>query len=553
MFRYGLAINDCASLAYWAVRVGERAMNLMKNRAFTDALILFALFVISFLYFSHIEAFELMVEYMESHEEWELDELLTSVALIGTAGFVYAVRRNNEARSELVKRKAAEADVTWHAQNDTLTELPNRRFLNLFLERFDSSEASKQASKSYGVFSIDLDGFKKVNDLHGHHGGDQLLKKVADRLSAVAPKDLIVRLGGDEFVVIAEVETQKQIRALAQRLSKAVTKPMTIEGIHAEVGCSIGYVTYPDHVNGMEEAVRGADIAMYAAKSMGDNAIVPFHENMGEEAALRAKLENQLRVAVRAGDIVPFYQPLFDLETNQVYGFEVLARWTLPNGESVPPMVFIPLAEQTGLITELSEKLLDRACKDAKSWPDDTTLSFNLSPTQLSDRLIGLRIINILSNNGILPQQLEIEITESAMVQDGDAALHVLEDLRAAGIRTALDDFGTGYSSLSQIAKFNFDRIKIDRSFVSEFEDSDKQLSIVKAIIALGEGLEVSTTAEGVETDSQLETLRALGCDCGQGYLLGRPMPASDATLFVSGRGDGLKIGTEAEALKISA
>lgn len=528
-------------------------MNFLKNRAITDAILLVVLFAFSFSYFSHIEAFELMVEYMESHEDWELDELVTSLSLIGLAGFVYAVRRNNEARAELARRQSAEADVTWLAQNDALTELPNRHFLNGFQERFDQDTSSRQDVRRHGIFSIDLDGFKQVNDLHGHFGGDHLLKKVARRLSSVAPTDLVVRLGGDEFLVIAEVETEEQSDALAKRLSKAVCKPMDIDGIHAEVGCSIGYVSYPDQVTSMEEAARCADIAMYAAKNIGNSAIMAFHDDMGEEAAKRAQLESQLRLAVRAGDIVPYYQPLVDLSSNKVYGFEVLARWTLPDGQSIPPAVFIPMAEQTGLITELSEHLLDRACKDAKVWPDTMMLSFNLSPTQLSDRLIGLRIIKILSANGILPQQLEIEITESAMIQDGDAALHILEDLRVAGIRTALDDFGTGYSSLSQIAKFNFDRIKIDQSFVSEFEADAKQRSIVKAIIALGEGLDVSTTAEGVETDSQLASLKALGCDCAQGYLLGRPMTASDAQRVVTKEGGRLNVEAVAQTLALSA
>lgn len=528
-------------------------MNILKNRAVSDAFILLALFLISFVYFSHIEAFELLVDFVEDHEDWELDELITSMALIGIAGFVYAVRRNNEARAELIKRQSAEADVSWLAQNDSLTELPNRRFLNTFQERFDQDRSSKDDNKCYAIFSIDLDGFKQVNDLHGHFGGDHLLKKVAQRLSNVAPKDMIVRLGGDEFLVIAQVETQSQIRGLAKRLSKAVCKPMDIDGIHAEVGCSIGYVTYPEQVKSMAEAARCADIAMYAAKAAGSSAIVAFREDMAAEATQRAKLESHLRTAVREDHIRPYYQPLVDLENDEVYGFEVLARWNLPDGQSIPPTVFIPLAEQTGLITELSEKLLDQACKDAKNWPDTLTLSFNLSPTQLADRLIGLRIINILSQNGILPTQLEIEITESAMVQDADAALHILADLQAAGIRTALDDFGTGYSSLSQIAKFNFDRIKIDRSFVSDFQDSPKQRSIVKAIIALGEGLEVSTTAEGIETDSQLASLKALGCNSGQGYLLGHPMPASDVGRFVTKDSDLLKIARDIQTLAMSA
>lgn len=528
-------------------------MRFLKNRAITDAIILFALFVIGYAYFSHIEAFELLIDFMHGHENWELDELITSLSLIGLAGFVYAVRRNNETRAELARRRSAEADVAWLAQNDPLTELPNRRFLNGFKDRFDQDGSAGQGGKQYGIFSIDLDGFKQVNDLHGHVGGDHLLKEVARRLSNAAPTDMVVRLGGDEFLVIAEAKSEERFSALAERLSNAVCRPMDINGIHAEVGCSIGFVMFPKQVATMEEGVRCADIAMYAAKAKRGNAVVAFCEDMSEEAKRRARLESQLRGAVSAGDIEPYYQPLVNLESNQVYGFEVLARWTLADGQVIPPGVFIPLAEQTGLITELSQKLLDRACKDARNWPDRMTLSFNLSPTQLSDRLIGLRIISILAQNDILPQQLEIEVTESAMIQDAETAKHILDELRAAGIRTALDDFGTGYSSLSQIAKLNFNRIKIDQSFVSEFEADAKQHSIVKAIIALGDGLDVLTTAEGVETDSQLAALKALGCNCGQGFLLGRPMPATEAERLVSGIGDGLTVEANEPATAMSA
>ncbi|MEQ8658547.1 MAG: EAL domain-containing protein [Hyphomicrobiales bacterium] len=510
-------------------------MGWFRNRAVTDAVILLALFLVGFTYFSHIEAFELLVDYVEDHESWQLDEAIVSLTLIGIAGFIYAIRRNQEKRAELKKRKAAEADVSWLAQNDALTELPNRRFLNGFLEKFDNNSSASKQAKTYGIFSIDLDGFKQVNDLHGHAGGDALLKAVARRLAKAAPDDLIMRVGGDEFLVIAEVSDATAIQALAHRMSKAVCKPMSLEGIHAEVGVSIGFVVCPDQTASMDEAVRCADIAMYTAKSIGGNAVTSFTEDMLEEAAERARLEGALKMAVRAGDIVPHYQPLMDLETDTIYGFEVLARWTTSSGEIIPPTVFIPVAERTGLITDLSEQLLRQACQDAAQWPSNISLAFNLSPTQLSDKLLGLRIITILKEYGLLPSRLEIEITESAMIQDGDSVLQILSDLQAAGIRTALDDFGTGYSSLSQIAKFNFDRIKIDRSFVTEIEASDKQLSIVKAIIALGEGLNVFTTAEGVETQKQLAVLKALGCNCGQGFLLGRPMPANEASSLLGG------------------
>lgn len=523
-------------------------MGWLRNRAATDAAILIVLFLVGFAYFSHIEAFELLVDYVEDHESWQLDEAIVSLTLIGIAGFIYAIRRNLEKRAELKKRKEAEANVSWLAQNDALTELPNRRFLHGFLEKFDNNASAGKRVKTYGVFSIDLDGFKQVNDLHGHAGGDALLKCVARRLVKAAPDKLIMRVGGDEFLVIAEAPNAAAIQALAHRMSKAVCKPMSLEGIHAEVGVSIGFVVYPGQTANMDEAVRCADIAMYAAKSVGGNAVTSFTEDMLEEAAERARLEGALKKAVRAGDIVPHYQPLMDLETDTIYGFEVLARWTTSSGEVIPPSDFIPIAEQTGLITDLSEHLLRQACQDAAQWPSSISLSFNLSPTQLSDKLLGLRIITILKENGLVPSRLEIEITESAMIQDGESALQVLSDLKAAGIRTALDDFGTGYSSLSQIAKFNFDRIKIDRSFVNDLEISDKQMSIVKAIIALGEGLEVSTTAEGVETDTQLATLKALGCTCGQGFLLGRPMPANEANSLLGGDVDVQRVLTQSAA-----
>lgn len=514
-------------------------MPIFKNRAFTDAIILFVLFVVGYFFFSHIEAFEAIVYFADIYEEWELDEAITSLTLIGIAGFIYAVRRNYEARIELKKRKAAESNGRWLAQNDPLTKLPNRRFLNNFLQKFDDNHSLDKGTIRYAIYSIDLDGFKQVNDLHGHAGGDALLQKVADRLAKTVPDDLIIRLGGDEFLAIVDATKTQDVHRLGLSLFDAVRKPMKIDSIHAEVGASIGYVVYPDQVATLENAVRSADIAMYAAKKNASRSVVPFSHGMGEEAASRARLEHALRLAVRNDDIVPYYQPLIDFETDKVYGFEVLARWITQDGKLIEPTIFIPLAEQIGVITELSDKLLNQACEDAAKWPSDLMLSFNLSPTQLADRLIGLRIISILADKGFLPSRLEIEITESAMVHDVDSALAVLGDLQSAGIHTALDDFGTGYSSLSQIAKFNFNRIKIDRSFISEFELNEKQHNIVKAIIALGAGLDISTTAEGVETDSQLAALKALGCACGQGHLLGRPMPARQVATFIAGDGDG--------------
>lgn len=511
-------------------------MSILRKRALVDAVVLLVLMGAGWAYFSSIEAFELLAEFVERYEDWELDELVTSLVLIGIAGFVYAVRRYNDARGELDRRKQAEANVQWLAQNDALTELPNRRFLNGFLQCFDDARPSGGETRRHAVFSIDLDGFKQVNDLHGHFAGDALLKTIAQRLAMLMDDDLVVRLGGDEFLVVADLSVGADAARLADQIAEAVTQPVRVEGFQVEVGVSVGYAVYPDQVTSLADGVRCADIAMYAAKQSRVSATMAFDCDMADEAARRLKLESAFRRAVRDDAITPHFQPLIDLESGDVYGFEVLARWTTPDGEVIPPSVFIPLAEQTGLITDMSERLLAKACREATLWPDHLGLSFNLSPTQLSDRLIGLRILTVLKESGLSPHRLEIEVTESAMVQDGDAALEILNGLRAAGIRTALDDFGTGYSSLSQIARFSFDRIKIDRSFIGDFLENEKQNNIVRAIIALSHGLSIRTTAEGVEDATQLEALRALGCDAGQGYLLGRPMKAEDARALV---GDG--------------
>ncbi|MBC7281214.1 EAL domain-containing protein [Hoeflea sp.] len=497
-----------------------------------DIVVLVIFFFSTFAYLTYIDAFELIVDFVHRHESWQLDELLTSIALIGFGGFVFGARRYGEARSELRKRRSAEADVSWLAHYDPLTELPNRRRLNDFVREFDHSV---EANGHHAVFSIDLDGFKKVNDLHGHAAGDRLLTVVSERLVKIFPADLVVRLGGDEFVVIARSHRGMDVSKIAKRIATEIRVPIDIDRIKVEVGASIGVVTYPDQSTSMEDALGCSDIAMYSAKKQASTHVALFHPDMRDEFRKKAELEMQFRSALSADAIEPYYQPLVDLQSNEIYGFEVLARWTLPSGEQVPPTDFIPLAEEFGLISEMSEQLLRKACRDAQRWPEHILLSFNLSPVQIADRLIVLRIINILNETGFEPARLEVEITESAMILDPEAAQFVLDGLQTLGIRVALDDFGTGYSSLSQMSKFKFNRLKIDKGFVHDFENDEKQKIIVKAIIALGVGLNVAITAEGIEEPSQLAALKLLGCNSGQGFLLGRPMTADHATQLLSG------------------
>ncbi|OCW57595.1 putative bifunctional diguanylate cyclase/phosphodiesterase [Hoeflea olei] len=510
----------------------------LKGRARLDAAVLGAIALLAFLCLSKLDAFEWLTRYVADHESWQLDELLISLGVVGLGGFVFSLRRYADAVRELRKRRAAQADVTWLSHYDPLTELPNRRKLNEFVRHFDSADADERKTGCYAIYSIDLDGFKQINDLHGHAAGDRLLQTVAARLISLFPDDLVVRLGGDEFLVVAKTEEETDVAARAEELLGELRAPIAIDRVHAEIGASIGIVRYPVQAATMQDAIRFGDIAMYAAKKSPGVNIAGYQAELLVEAEARALLTAQLKSAVANDDITPHYQPLVDLVTGRIYGFEVLARWTRPGGEAVPPAVFIPLAEEAGLISDLSQKLLGKACREAMAWPDTILLSFNLSPTQLSDRLIGLRIVSVLDETGFLPSRLEIEITESAMIRDSETALDVLNRLQALGIRVALDDFGTGYSSLSQMSKFSFNRLKIDQSFIRDFQHDEKQNKIVKAIIALGAGLSVATTAEGIEEPGQLVALRELGCDSGQGYLLGRPMSFEDATDALVRAGD---------------
>jgi EAL domain-containing protein (putative c-di-GMP-specific phosphodiesterase class I) len=278
---------------------------------------------------------------------------------------------------------------------------------------------------------------------------------------------------------------------------------------------------------------------MYTAKADRRLKVRAFDSVMRERVRERGEMEMALKEAVRTDAVIPYYQPIIDLRTGQINGFEALARWEKSPGNFVPPMTFIELAEQSDLITELSERLLRQACQDALKWPANTILSFNISPTQLHDELLGLRILQILSESGLPPWRLEIEITESALIQDTISAEKILNDLHHAKIRVALDDFGTGYSSLGQLSKFSFDKIKIDRSFVSDPGDSLKKDKIMRAIVGLGKGLDILTTAEGIETQDQLNDLTSMGCDLGQGYLFGKAVKAAEASDLFYAEGAG--------------
>nr|WP_295979607.1 EAL domain-containing protein [uncultured Agrobacterium sp.] len=495
--------------------------SMHSNRAKWEAMVWLFVFAIIYGAALFFNAHEALDTYFRAHEHYDLDEIFTALNIAGALGLIYSVLRIKDMSREIQRRQTAEKNVDWIACHDPLTELPNRRYLASTL----LNPQIIPCKDGTAIFSIDLDGFKKVNDLLGHDQGDRVLKVVAERLTTTFPDDNVYRLGGDEFVVVIERKGNQDLTAVGKRIVAAISKPITINGATVDIGSSVGFARIPEDSSTLTEAIQYSDCAMYAAKKTGRNVVKAFLPAMQEELVRRIQMEADLKLAMKLKKIRPYYQPLVDLKTQQIVGYEALARWETSPGKFVPPCEFIPLAEDAGLIVELTEQLFRIACQDALSWAAHTVLSFNISPVQLSDRLLGLRLLKILGEVGLPVHRLEIEVTESALINDAETARSVLDDLVESGINIALDDFGTGYSSLSQLSSYKFNKIKIDRSFVATFEDSDRQEKVVRAIIALGVGLGVKITAEGIEDETQLRRLQDLGCDIGQGYLLGRPCP----------------------------
>ncbi len=507
-----------------------------NHQALIDALVIGGSTFLAFVFASHFGAFEAIGAFAEAHESWQLDEVITLLLLGGMASFVFGLRRYADLRRETSRRRRAEAEVHRLAYDDALTGLPNRRAFQLRLD--NAIEQAGGAHSSFALMLFDLDHFRFVNDLHGHEAGDRLLVSVADRLRPVLlPDDMLARLGGDEFAVIARSAADSgEAARLAHRIIRAVSEPVVLDDRQMEVGASIGLALYPADGVAPESLLRRADIALYRAKQEGRGGSRFFEASMDQLIGERATMERALRVAIRENRIGVAFQSLFDLKTGSIVGFEALARWTDADLGEVPAAAFIQVAEDSGLITQLSDQLLRKACSEAVKWPPHVTLSFNISSTQLRDRLLGLRIVEILAETGLRPGRLEIEITESALVREQAVAHRMLEELRAAGIRVALDDFGTGYSNLAQLTRFKFDRIKIDRSFIGQLFGSGQQSTLVRAVLGLASGLGIATTAEGVESEGQLAFLRAEGCDLGQGFLFSKAVSGADALKLVAGQ-----------------
>ena len=487
-------------------------------------------FAVIYAFAVQVDLHETIDRYFEAHYPVQGDELLTAFTIIGLLGLVYSLIRVKDLSREIRRRVQAEKLSAWAATHDALTMLPNRRELAARLEEARSGKSDGPLA----VFAIDLDGFKKVNDLLGHEGGDAVLRIAAERLTRFCKGECVFRLGGDEFLAIIRRTDNVDPVALGEQIVAEMAAPMDGGGVMVELGASVGIAFYPEHDAALETVINYADCALYEAKKAGKNRIELFSPAFEEALTKRTLLESALRKALKRGAVVPYFQPLVDLSTGRIVGFEALARWENTAGNFVPPSDFIPVAEDTGLIVELTEQLFRAAVAEAVTWPSDVTLSFNLSPVQLGDRMLPLRIMKTLGEFGLPPQRLELEITETALMKDTATTYSMLSQLMEAGIGFALDDFGTGYSSLSHLAVYEFDKIKIDRSFVVSLSENDRQDKVVRTIIALGKSLGIKTTAEGIENLWQLDHLRELGCDIGQGYLFGKAVRADQVAALLS-------------------
>ena len=438
---------------------------------------------------------------------------------------------------DITEQRQSEVKIEYMAHHDSLTDLANRVLLNERLEQALGHRIHRE--EIVAVHHLDLDHFKAVNDTFGHLAGDKLLKIVAGRLRGlVRDTDTIARMGGDEFVIVqGPIRDPAEATSLAQRIIALISEPYDIDGHQAIIGASIGIAVGPSDGLRPDKLLRNADLALYRAKGDGRGQFRFFEPAMDQQMQARRIMEQDLRKALAAGEFELYYQPVVNLASNEISGFEALIRWNHPEKGMVAPATFIPLAEEIGFIVPIGEWVIRQACTTAAKWPADLHVAVNISAVQFRSPGLMQVIVGALAASGLQPTRLEIEITESVLLQNKETTLELLHQLRALGVRIAMDDFGTGYSSLTYLQCFPFDKIKIDRSFVKDITENTGSLNIVRAVAALANGMGMTATAEGVETSEQLDKITSEGCTEMQGYLFSKPLPAGEIErLFLSGR-----------------
>ncbi len=457
-------------------------------------------------------------------EELTSPILESNVAAIPSGGVVQTI-------TDVTARHLADRRIRHLALHDHLTGIGNRMF---FYDEADHLLGQAAANGGrYAVLCLDLNGFKKVNDTLGHEGGDQLLIEVSQRMAAaVGPDDLVARAGGDEFAILKRLDDETPYRtgtAFAQEISAALEAPFTIGKQEIRIGASIGVAEYPEDGLSRTDLLRNADLALYVAKADPKVLVRRFEPGMAVAARNRQTLEDELRAAIGTDQLILEFQPQFRTSSLAVVGFEALVRWNHPSRGRLGPDVFIPVAEETGLIVALGRQVLEQACRVALCWPENVHIAVNLSPVQFRDPKIVETVQTVLADTGLPASRLELEVTEGVLIADEQQALRTLSELRELGVTLALDDFGTGYASLSYLRKFPFEQIKLDRSFVQAQVAEERSRHILRAVLSLSRSLHLSVVAEGVETRTQLHLLRKQGCHAVQGFLVGRPMAQQDA------------------------
>lgn len=432
-------------------------------------------------------------------------------------------------RVDITARKLAEARISYAARHDSLTGIANRAVLK---EKMDEAAGRlRQKGEAFTVFMLDLDGFKYINDTLGHAAGDRLLVELALRLkNSLRGNEILARLGGDEFAIVqcAETNQREAAIALAIRLLEVISRPFDLDGHNTAIGTSIGIALAPENGADTGELLKKADLALYRVKSEGRNNFSFFDEELSKDATSRLQLANDMRAALSRNEFELHYQPVFDAKTSRPCGAEALVRWRHPVAGLMAPDRFIWLAEETGLMEPLGQWILERACQDAASWPQNIKVAVNLSAAQFRSGALFDVILCALVESGLPPERLELEITESLFLQNKESHGIVIQQLKNIGVTIVLDDFGTGYASLSYLTMFPFDKIKIDKSFTQGLSSRVDCAAVVASVLLLARGLDIAVTAEGVETKQQFELLRAAGVNQVQGYLFGRPSPIAD-------------------------
>ncbi|MDG6079951.1 EAL domain-containing protein [Erythrobacter litoralis] len=472
------------------------------------------------------------------------DLTLTNALLLNVALILLGWHRYKKLSAELSERKISEEKMRQLADTDHLTGALNRRS---FTEAASSALSSQSDSDRHlAAIAIDLDNFKQVNDLNGHATGDIVLKEISTRVSSLLPPDAIfARLGGDEFACLLPYDSSRaeQVEHFAGILIERVSAPIKLPSLAVEVTLSIGIASSADlssedrATGNAGRLIHKADIAMYRAKKKGKNRFFWFEEAMETELRFRNQLEAGIRKGIANGEFVPYYEQQIDLGTGELTGFEMLARWISPELGLVGPDIFIPIAEDIGVIAELSEMLISQAFEDAKEWASHLTVSVNISPVQMRDPWFAQKILKLLVQHRFPPHRLDIEVTESCLHENVGLVRSMITSLKNQGVRISLDDFGVGYSSLSQLRSLPFDRLKIDKSFVSELRKKDESAKLVDAIISMSKGLQMPVTAEGIEDAEVLEALQKMGQMKGQGYHYGRPEPIEAVRIRLAGAG----------------